>query len=151
MWLLSAPRPACAEPWTTAHIKPVSGSGRHADQITAFTPDEKHLGADVQAEQCLTLHEETHLILRMGVLIEKLATQRRTLRVIRSHPDRINRCISAGPLNPLNLIAVSPENAGLIGILIQVLFRRPALEANASPEQLSADLFRVVCTHQLLW
>ena len=78
-------------------------------------------------------------------------TRRPPFRVIRSHPDRINRCLSAGPLNPLNLIAVSPENAGLIGILIQVLFGRPALEANASQEQLSTDLFRIVCTHQLLW
>ena len=50
------------------------GFGKHADQITPFTTGEKHLGADMQAEQCLTLHEETHLILRMGVLIEKLAT-----------------------------------------------------------------------------
>ena len=78
-------------------------------------------------------------------------TRRPPFRVIRSHPDRINRCLSAGPLNPLNLIAVSPENAGLIGILIQVLFGRPALEANASPEQLSSDLFRIVSAHQLLW
>ena len=80
----------------------------------------------------------------MGVLLKELAAQGLAIGVIRRHPNRVDRGVTAIALNPGNGIGIGLEDGGLVGPLRQTLLRRPLLKADAPAAELRLNHGRIV-------
>ncbi len=94
-----------------------------------------------QAEQPLARDEETHFVLGMPVLVQKLGTQRDPIGMVGGQRDDVDRSIAALCLEPVDLGCVGGED----GIRRHVcdVAQRPLLEPHADPGQIFGNPDRI--------
>ena len=122
----------------------MTGPGRDPHQVAPFAQHAEHLGTDVQHKQAAPFHKKAHFVFGMGVLLKELAAQGLAIGVIRRHPNRVDRGVTAIALNPGNGIGIGLEDGGLVGPLRQTLLRRPLLKADAPAAELRLNHGRIV-------
>src|SRR5574337_342417 len=93
-----------------AHVEPVAGAVRHADQVAAFAQHLENALADVQCEQAAAGDEETHLVLGMGVLVEEFGAERGAIRVVRIQADHVDGLVAFLAHQPVDIAAIGRDD-----------------------------------------
>ena len=132
----------------------MTGPSGDTHQVAPFAQHAEHLDTDVQHKQTAPLHKKAHFVFGVGVLLKELAAQELTIRMIRRHPNRIDRGVTAIALNPGNRIGIGLKDGGLIGPLRQALLSWPLLKADASAAELRLNhrwIMALQLGHLLIW
>ena len=111
----------------------------NTDQIALLAKEHQHLSLEVKAEQALPFNEKTHLVLGVGVFRQKFAAQRRPLRMVGLHPNRIHADVPLRCLDPADLIGIGTQNCSLISTSLEDPTGRPLLKANATRLQFPSN------------
>jgi hypothetical protein len=121
------------------HVEPVARPGGNGDEIIALARDEMNGVADVEAKEPRALDEEANLVLGVGVLVEKLVSDRGPIGMIGPHAHDVDRAVPAVSLQPFDVVSIRLYDVALSSVGVERLARPPTLETDANGGELALD------------
>lgn len=112
-------------------IEPVADAAGHADQVAGGAIRIIDAAILVQDEMAAALHEETDLVLRMDMLVEKFLPHGGVGLVARAQPQHVGRAGAGGAHQRVQMRAIGVQDRLGGRVRVDGHWRFPALEANA--------------------